>query len=62
MSGTQNAMSGGRDGGSENSERVGMKGQGRLPNLKTGVFVDGKLNDPVASPYRATCLLRHVRF
>lgn len=34
-----------RDGGSEHSERVGMQGQGRLPNLRSGVCIDGVIND-----------------
>ena len=35
-----------KNGGSEHSERVGMLGQGSLPNLGTAVCVDGSLNDP----------------
>ena len=34
-----------KNGGSEHSERVGMKGQGNLPNLRTVCAVDGRLND-----------------
>lgn len=34
-----------KNGGSEHSERVGMKGQGNLPNLSTVVAVDGRIND-----------------
>lgn len=35
-------------GGSEHSERVGMRGQGNLPNLESGIRVDGAVNDPGA--------------
>lgn len=34
-----------KNGGSEHSARVGMKGQGNLPNLQTVCAVDGRLND-----------------
>ena len=35
-----------KNGGSEHSERVGMPGQGSLPNLRTCVAVDGRINEP----------------
>jgi hypothetical protein len=35
-------------GGSEHSERVGMRGQGNLRNLESGILVDGAVNDPGA--------------
>jgi hypothetical protein len=38
-----------KNGGSEHSERVGMKGQGSLPHLRTSVAIDGRLNDPSVS-------------
>lgn len=34
-----------KNGGSEHSERVGMVGEGNLPNLHTAVTVEGSLND-----------------
>jgi len=34
-----------KNGGNEHSERVGMSGQGSLPNLRTSVVVDGAIND-----------------